>query len=331
MSRINVPKRIFQKIGILLFMGIFAITCLTACGNSSEDIADSKSIQIESDIRTSATDTNGKLFFSVGETISFDGGIEITVQAVGRYNDYVYVELEIQNDSAAPFMIGEAMPLFFGNDYPLNNSSGAIEFGDGSVSGLPDEFVITQTVTVGRKAKGRFYAYCDNYSSLSNIEAEISNAVITIKDADTAGIADDGNFEGDLNTLEMYGSEQQEKKGLSGYDYEGEYVIAAQTNISGTVEHTYSQAFGDGYYIQLSGTNEFGEAYAISGIATESDRTVDGDIVYMMWDESCDNLQFLVTFHDTDYMDLQYEYAEIMDDREVQLGQTFSCTYYRMQ
>ncbi|MBQ8117189.1 MAG: hypothetical protein IJ147_03945 [Lachnospiraceae bacterium] len=112
--------------------------------------------------------------------------------------------------------------------------------------------------------------------------------------------------------------------------YEGNYVIAAQSNISGTVEQIYSQAFGDGYYIQLSGTNEFGEQMAISGIATESAAISDsGSSVYYMWEESCDNLQFMVTFYDSDYMDIQCIDSAVMDDREEHLGQTFSSTYFR--
>mgnify|MGYP007069928731 CR=1 FL=1 len=125
-------------------------------------------------------------------------------------------------------------------------------------------------------------------------------------------------------------SDGQGTDASSAYGYEGNYVIAAQSDISGTVEQIYAQAFGDGYYIQLSGTNEFGEQMAISGIATESAAISDaGSNVYYMWDESCDNLQFMVTFYDSDYMDIQYIDSAVMDDREEHLGQTFSSTYFR--
>ncbi len=116
--------------------------------------------------------------YYVGDTIYSDNGMIYTITDAGRYkddlgDDYVYVELDIENQSGSDEWISKSDVDFYADDYPMETGSPDTE----------DQF-IQQKITNGRKAKGRFYAECPDYDNISSIEAEIDSEIIVLKDSD---------------------------------------------------------------------------------------------------------------------------------------------------
>lgn len=117
-------------------------------------------------------------YFYAGDTFSFTDGVEVTVVGTGKGTDqesqetYVYVELDISNQSDTDIMAGSYCSGFYGDDYSMGVSS--IEYGN-------DNIFMT-VIAKGRRGHGRLYAGCQNYDNLTNIEMEYGDAIIVVKD-----------------------------------------------------------------------------------------------------------------------------------------------------
>lgn len=150
---------------------------------SDTEILESDSIEAKS--------ATGKYYY-LGNTIPFANGVTYTVVDVGKYTDvtntYVYVEMDVNNNSDEEIIINANDAQFYGDDYSLD-------------TGFPQNAnnFLNTVVSKGRKACGRFYAECPNYDNYSKIEVELGDAIIVIKENsfsnndDVQDIANAGN------------------------------------------------------------------------------------------------------------------------------------------
>jgi len=117
-------------------------------------------------------------YFRAGDTFSFVDGVEVTVVDTGKETDwesqktYVYVELDISNQSDANIITNSYCYGFYGDDYSLG--TGTIDYGVDNMIGT--------VISKGRRGHGRLYEECPDYDTLSNIEMEFGDAIIIIKD-----------------------------------------------------------------------------------------------------------------------------------------------------
>ncbi len=116
-------------------------------------------------------------YYQVGDTVTLDTGVSYTITAAGKYTDnqslhYAYIELDILNESGEDITVSSSEVIFYGDNYRLDT---------GTPSGVYDK-ISYETISDGRQLSGRFYAVCNDYDSLSVIEAEVGSVIVVIKD-----------------------------------------------------------------------------------------------------------------------------------------------------
>lgn len=186
-----------KKLGIL----VLCMLMLVGCGDSSED-ENTANVQSDinstvyndetsKDIETESDNKHQRYEFYMGETVEFQSGLKITLIDAGKYVEniyntddvYTYITLDIENTGTEDISFGGGNVEFYGDGYLL-------EYG---VPFQRDDSIDLFTLSPGRRAKGSVYAKCDNYDSLTSIEAEIGDAVFVVKnEADDEPIGDEG-------------------------------------------------------------------------------------------------------------------------------------------
>ena len=143
--------------------------------------------------------------FGIGEMAEFESGLAITLMDAGKYSEYyygesdtyAYVSFEIENRGSENIVFSSANIEFYGDGYLLDTG---IVFSAEDVLG-------TIELSPGRRAKGRVFAECENYDSLSVIEAEYSNVIFVVKnEEDDEPIGDEGVEVYMENVSEMVGT-----------------------------------------------------------------------------------------------------------------------------
>ncbi len=153
-------------------------TAETAANSSTEESAVSESVLLDED---DAPAQQSSTSYHVGDTVTLDNGISYTITAAGKYTDnqnwhYAYVELDILNESGEDMTVSSSDVIFYGDNYRLDA---------GTPSATYDK-ISSETISNGRRLAGRFYAVCNDYDSLSVIEAEIGSVIVVIKDESVA-------------------------------------------------------------------------------------------------------------------------------------------------
>ena len=147
----------------------------------------------------------------IGDTITFDNGMDITILDVGKLTDetfrtYVYIEIECKNNGADSLGIGSAVVDFYGDEYLINEDSSYP---------LVDNVIGFEEVDPGRKIKGICVARCEQYDNYSVIEAQIGNSVIVVKDDNSV------NSSTQYNNLDENNGASDKRK--TSKDYDGNY------------------------------------------------------------------------------------------------------------
>lgn len=222
-----------------------AVVKMTAVFDKTEIISYSKGTQItyyvtaeEAEILDkdsyAAEKATGNYYY-IGDTVQLNNGITYTITDGGLYREYtkdfVFIELDVENQSGSDLTIYNSDVHFYADDYALTTGFPTMN-DNNKFSGV--------TISDGRKGSGRLYAECSDYNNITRIEAEIGDIVIVIKDS--------GKLEGDLHTT---GSQAENIP----IEIEGERV-----EISNTVPY--------GTYLYDDGENVTCEAEV--GFATDS-------------------------------------------------------------
>lgn len=170
---------------------------------------------VEAEILESGLSEQEDNNFHIGDCIHLSNGVDITITDGGicsdEYDTFVYIEVDIYNDSGADFYISSGDVKFYKDDYLL---SASIPFNDNSNP------IISSNIPDGRKVYGRFYAECSNYDETSSIEAEFfdnKDIVVTVKN-------DEGQSQiGVGQTSSGFGGEY-----IDGTDDDSDYLIMTQ-------------------------------------------------------------------------------------------------------
>lgn len=171
-------------------MFVMSIGILVGCGDSTEtpavSVSESKEESVsQKEAKTAETDDNTadeKHYFSLGDTIEFANDVSFKLVSAGKGADsvdtYVYLEVEIDNKSGEEYQASLSDIIFYGDDYALETVY------------TGDEDIVDKTVGSGRKATGYFYAKCPNFDTTTDIQAELGNATIIIKDANSEMVSE---------------------------------------------------------------------------------------------------------------------------------------------
>lgn len=182
-----------KKTEKFLLLGIIILS-LSACGKDDQTenstVETEATVKLETDMEsespTEEKSSEQESFletykrFMVGDTIQFENGLEVYILDVGIYNEtfsgngvYVYVDLELKNNGKEAMDFSDSFVEFYGDNYKIRGDISPVTANDklGNVS-----------INVGRQARGRCYVQCNDYDNYSVIEAQISDAIIVMKD-----------------------------------------------------------------------------------------------------------------------------------------------------
>ena len=181
----------------VIFIAAASVSVLGGCGGSTDGNAPNEPAESsvseneeESVSQTEAKPTEAensskkeKNYFNIGDTIEFANDVSFSLVEAGRAkngNDtYVYLEVEIDNKSDSEYQASLSDITFYGDDYALETVY------------TGNEDIVDKVIGSGRKAKGYFYAKCPDFDSTTDIQAELGDAVIIIKNADTEIVSTD--------------------------------------------------------------------------------------------------------------------------------------------
>lgn len=136
----------------------------------------------------------------IGDKVALNNGVTYTVTDGGLYTEnagtesarpYVYVEVDIDNQSGEDIFVDVSDAIFYADDYVLDT---------GFPSAQDANNIINMTISDKRRGRGRFYAECFNYNDASRIEVEIGNTIIIIKDI-REDISDSSEIQNNRNLL----------------------------------------------------------------------------------------------------------------------------------
>lgn len=175
----------------VIFITAASVSVLGGCGGSTDGSAPNvpaeSSVSENEEESVSQTEaapadaengsTDEKNYFHIGDTIEFANDVSFTLVQAGKSSDgidtYVYLEVEIDNESGEEYQVSLSDITFYGDDYALETVY------------TGDEDIVDKVTGNGRKAKGYFYAKCPNYDYTTDIQAELGDAIIIIKSEDT--------------------------------------------------------------------------------------------------------------------------------------------------
>ena len=181
-------KYIKCMLGLLLVtMGIGLLGgCSDSTDTSMESVSDKEESvsQVDAEpMKENNKSVEEKNYFYIGDTIEFSNDVSFKLIEAGRATDdidtYVYLEVEIDNESGENYQVSLSDIAFYADDYTLETVY------------TGDEDIVDKVTGSGRKAKGYFYAKCPDYDTATDIQAELGNAIIIIKDKDTQIVSHD--------------------------------------------------------------------------------------------------------------------------------------------
>ncbi len=131
--------------------------------------------------------------YVIGDTISYTNGLQITVNDAGYSNGYVYLDLALENVGQEQLYFSSLDVTFYSDDYALDKM--------GAPDASTQDFLGAVTLDSGRKATGKVFAKCPNYNEAQEVEAQIGDTIIAIKNT---AIEDSKNKEkvGNITTAE---------------------------------------------------------------------------------------------------------------------------------
>lgn len=177
-----------------LLIAVMSIGLLGGCGSytdATESSSKEESVSQAESASQAKTASKGeknksakeKKYFYIGDTIEFSNSVSFKLLEAGRATDdintYVYLEVEIDNESGENYQVSLSDIAFYADDYTLETVY------------TGDEDIVDKVTGSGRKAKGYFYAKCPDYDTATDIQAELGNAIIIIKDKDTQTVSHD--------------------------------------------------------------------------------------------------------------------------------------------
>ncbi len=249
---------------------------------------------VDTDVDTEAQQSSTHYYY-VGDTVTLDTGVSYTITAAGKYTDnqnlnYAYIELDILNESGEDIVISSSEVTFYGDNYRLDS---------GTPSGIYDK-ISYETISNGRQLSGRFYALCNDYDSLSVIEAEVGSVVVVIKDESTTteqsesstlssefsiyGTYEYDDGENGIMTAEIFVTTDDDESDyiyIEGLSYGDRYIASTEGYLEMMTEDTYHvvDAYGeceltlvfdeDGIYVTVEGAS-YEDLEILSGYYTKT-------------------------------------------------------------
>lgn len=169
--------------------------------------------------------------YRVGDTVTLTNGTSsftMTILAANIYTekgeDFLQIEVEVDNIGTETIYLGNGDMEFYGDDYLIEHDYT-----------LPlDATVINAEVAPGRKAKGGFYRHCNNHDSYGVIEGQFSDVIIVIKDENSQTNTGNNSLENDI-------------------------VVEDTTSKDDYVAEAYTEAFSNAYGDSLLYMSEYGK------------------------------------------------------------------------
>ncbi|MDD6155863.1 MAG: DUF4352 domain-containing protein [Lachnospiraceae bacterium] len=122
--------------------------------------------------------------YYAGDVIEFTNGALITINDTGIAENltsmsenfvYLYVDVTVENVGTEDITISPGEMTFYQDNEIINQEYTWTNFSDA---------IQQATISPGRKTSGKFYIECYNYGTSNQIEAELGDAVIVIRDVE---------------------------------------------------------------------------------------------------------------------------------------------------